>query len=157
MAESHRPIYPLPVTGITIMFDAEGNYAPPDQPTPHALVVTKAFTGRLRSGFPVNIAAGTVLAVAPLGHTNVATGAGPKHPHAALIEATAEVGDVLSEAVITAGIATAATKQAAVQKFRAAEAAKPVTASLTVGKTTLTEADVAALKAMLSKPAKAAL
>jgi hypothetical protein len=108
------------------MFNADGSYSPPDTAAPLALVVTEAFTGQLRGGFPVNVAKGTVLAVQSLGHTNVAAGQGPRHPKAVLIEhATAKVGDVLPMDEVTPAIAAAKAKQEAIAKYRAAEAAKP--------------------------------
>jgi hypothetical protein len=109
------------------MFNADGSYSLPDQATPHALVVTETFTGRSQGGFPTPpYPKGFVLAVQSLGATNIAAGQGPQHPKAALIEhATAKVGDVLTDADVAAGVALAATRQAAVANYRAAEAAKP--------------------------------
>lgn len=108
------------------MFDANGNYSPPDEMTPHALVVTETFTGQLRGGFPISVPKGTVLAVHSLGATNAAAGQGPRHPKAALIEhADAKVGDVLPDDEVTPAVAAMAAKKAAIEKFRAAEAAKP--------------------------------
>jgi len=131
------------------MFDVQGNYTPPDEVTTHALVVTEAFTGQLRGGFPINVPKGTVLAVQALGYTNVAAGQGPRHPKAALIEsATAKVGDVLADGEVVPAIAIAAARQAAVAKFRAAEAAKPKPPP---GPTL--EERVAALEAKAAKPA----
>ena len=55
------------------MFDAQGNYSPPDAATRHVLVVTKAHDGFLGLGrFPIAVPAGQVLAVATMGQTNVA-------------------------------------------------------------------------------------
>ena len=113
------------------MFDASGNYAPPDQATPHVLVATTPFTGQLQRGGKVPVVRGQVIDTATLGFTNIAAGMGPKHPHGALIEhPTAKLGDVLSEADLTAGVAAAAAKLAAVQKFWAAEKAKHAAAAL---------------------------
>jgi hypothetical protein len=112
--------------------DGSLTYAPPDQPVQHALVVTESFTRPVAAGFkPPPYPKGWVLEGVGsrrtlLGHTNVASGQGPRHPKAALIEhATAKVGDVLPDDEVTPAIATAAAKTAAVQKYRAAEAAKP--------------------------------
>jgi hypothetical protein len=140
------------------MFDADGNYSPPDGATRHVLVATDAFTGQLTAGFPIKIAKGQVLQVAMLGQTNVQVGHGPQHPRGTLVEhPTAQIGDILTDADMAVRIGTARAKQAAVAKFRDAEAAKPAAPpSLTVGGVTLTESDVAALKAMLDpKPAAA--
>lgn len=129
------------------MFDAQENYSPPDQATPHALVATEAFTGQLHAGFRVKITAGTVLAVANLGATNVATGQGPRHPKAALIEhVTAKVGDILPMDEVTPAIATAKAKAEAVQKYRAAEAAKPQPPPVPA----LTAAEIVALRALIA-------
>jgi hypothetical protein len=142
------------------MFDAQGNYSPPDQETAHVLVVSEAFTGRLAGGgFPVPVAKGLVLATVSLGQTQIAAGMGPRHPKATLIEhATAKAGDVLPDDRVTPAIATAAAKQAAVARYRAEQAAKPKPApeppKLTLGSATLTEADIVALKALIAaKPA----
>lgn len=110
------------------MFDAHGNYSPPDVATRHVLVVTKAFTGTLQAGFSVPIAAGTVLRVVNLGQTQVAAGMGPQfHQQAAnvaLIEhATAKEGDILPMSDVTAGVAVAEKKQAAVHAAIAARKA----------------------------------
>jgi hypothetical protein len=132
------------------MFDAQGNYSPPDQEVRLVLAVTEGFRGQLSSGFPVSVAKGTVLAVeTSLGHTNVAVGQGPSHPKAALIEhATAKVGDVLPDAEVSAGIATAKARQDAVAKFRAADAAKPQAPAVAA----LTAHEIAALRALIAKP-----
>jgi hypothetical protein len=109
----------------------------PDVATPHALVVTDTFTGRSQGGYPTPpYPVGFVLAVASLGQTNVHAGQGPRHPKATLIEhPTAKPGDVLSEADLTAGIATAKAKQALVpgqQKAREAQRQAAVAAAAKV-------------------------
>jgi hypothetical protein len=124
--------------GKSTMFDAQGNYSPPDAPARFVLVVTKTHVGFLgQARRPITVPAGTVLdVVTTLGYTNIAAGQGPHYLHpqagATLIEhATAKpaghdfAGDVLSAAEVTAGVALMAKRKAAIEAFRAAEAAKP--------------------------------
>ena len=112
------------------MFDVQGDYAPPDQATPHVLVATAAFTGRFQRGGKAIVAKGQVIDTATLGFTQVAAGMGPRHPNAVLIEhPTAKLGDVLNESDLSAGTATAAAKLAAVQKYWAALKAAPAPAA----------------------------
>ena len=79
--------------------------------------------------FRVTVAAGTVLATADLGQTQVAAGMGRRFTRQArecrgLIEhATAKEGDVLPMSDVTAGVAVAEKKQAAVHAAIAARKA----------------------------------
>src|SRR5579872_2352316 len=109
------------------MFNADGSYSPPDQESPHALVVTEAFTRPVGQGFkPPPYPKGWVLATVSLGATNAAAGHGPRHPNAVLIEhATAKVGDVLPDDEVATAVAVMAARKAAWQAYVAAEAAKP--------------------------------
>lgn len=150
-------------------FTAQGAYTGEDAPTPHVEVVTETFVGILQARRQVTVLAGTVLEAAPLGVTQVGKVA-PSHkpaierdgkPVTAWMEhPTAKVGDVLPMADITAAIEVAVGKRAKIAEYWAAEAAKPkppvapVVPSLTLGKQTLTEADVEALLAMVHKGAK---
>jgi len=144
--------------------DGSLTYDGNDEQTPHALVVTEAFTGQLRFGaggggdgpLVTPVLKGTVMKTKMLGSSNVAAGQGPRHPKAVLIaHATAKENDILPDDEVTPMIATMAKRKAAWEKFVAAERAKPpAPPSITVGKATLTEEDLLALKAMVvAKPA----
>lgn len=128
------------------MFDAEGNYSPPDQATLHALVVTAPLAAQFRAGGGWPIPKGGVIGVAALGISNAAAGQGPRHPHAVLIEhPTAKVGDVLPDAEVTVALATTQAHHAAWAKYRAAEAEKPAVP----GTAPLTAAEIAELRALI--------
>ena len=134
------------------MFDASGNYAPPDSRTPHALVATKTHKAILRSGGPVNLPAGHVFQVAPLGASEYDSA--PRHPNNAaeavwIEHTTAQPGDVLSMDVVMPAVATAKTRAEAVAKYRAAEAAKPQPPVVAP----LTAEEIAALRALIPKTA----
>jgi hypothetical protein len=140
----------------------------PDVATRHVLVVAEAFTGRLRWAYkgrpapspPVPV--GYVMTSDTLGQTNVHAGQGPHHPNCVLIEhPTAEPGDVLTEAEITAGIAAAKEKQALVpEQQKAREAQRQAAVAAQAQKQQALEAlpaEVAALKAELAAMKEAAV
>ena len=101
------------------MFDATGKYTPPDVPTRHVVVVHTAYTGRLRNGMPVPVAAGLVTWEGMRGQTQVAAMGPPMHPNMAMVEhATAKAGDILPMDEVTPAVATATTKQNAVRTYQ---------------------------------------
>lgn len=113
------------------MFDANNNYSPPDVETRHVIVATKAFTDvapwlKQHQGFavPVSVAAGQVGRVVMLGHTQVAVAGPALSAETVLIEhATAKVGDILTEAEVTAATKTQEVKLASVKASQEARKA----------------------------------
>lgn len=136
-----------------MVLDAQGNYSRPDVATRHVHVITKDHIGpmsRQPKTFSAKFQAGEVIKVTLLGATQV-PGAPIYHiGGGAWIEhATADVGDILPMADVTAAIAIAQERQAAVAAYRKAEAAKPNPAPVAP----LSAAELAELRAMLAAKA----
>jgi hypothetical protein len=137
-------------------FDTQGNYTGSDEPTRHVAVATKSFLVGRRGPHQFPVAAGTVTLVRMWGQTQLSPLAEPMlngpqmMGNMAWIEhATANVGDVLPMDEVTPAIVTAKTKQEAIAKYRAAEAAKPKPPPVPA----LTAEEVVALRSLIAKPA----
>lgn len=142
-------------------FDSNGSYSPPDAPTRFAHVATKDGTipiGRNPSmGHQAAIKTGQVTQVKMMGHTNVAD-AGIMHllGGAWIEHATAQVGDVLSTGELSAAVALATKRQAAVAAYQQQERIDGPARAAKAAKEAQDAAD-AALEAKIDARVKAAL
>lgn len=142
-------------------FDSNGNYSPPDAPTRFVHVATKDGTVPVGHnpgmGHEAAIKAGQVTQIKTMGYTNVAS-AGVMHllGGAWIEHATAQVGDVISASELSAAVALATKRQAAVKAFQEQERIDGPARAAKAAKDAQDAAD-AALEAKIDARIKAAL
>lgn len=140
-------------------FDVQGNYTSPDTPTRFVHVATKDGVAQFArgDGHTAMVKVGQVTNIAMMGHTNVAAATTMPVVDGAWIEhATAQVGDVLSTSELSAAVALATKRQAAVKAFQEQERIDGPARAAKLAKEQQDAAD-AALEAKIDARVKAAL
>ena len=140
-------------------FDNNDNYSPPDMPTRFVHLATEDGIAALArgDGHTATIKAGHVTKVATMGHTNVAAATTMPAVSGMWVEhATAQVGDVLSASELSAAVALAMKRQAAVAAYQHQERIDGPARAAKAAKDAQDAAD-AALEAKIDARVKAAL